>query len=304
MEQSKIDFGLLETFMAVAETGSFTRAAARMKRPKSRVSRHISQLEESLGLQLIYRTTRQVQLTEAGERLFRSSRIHMEGLENALSAASEKQNEMSGLIRMTAPDDLSTESLSGLIDEFLKAYPQIRFELIVTNTVVDLLDQKVDLALRVGRPLDSTFLIRRLGHLNSILVASPQLIKKHARPITLQSLPELPCLTFSLSEDFWTLKHVQQAKRRKVKISPIVRCTNHFMLRTLALQGQGIALLPAFLVRDYLASGELVRVLSQWTSEAIPVQILLPPQKNTTARVRRFADFLIDEMKSTLSASP
>ena len=297
MEQSPVDFSLIETFLAVAETGSFTRAAERLKRPKSRVSRHIAQLEADLGLQLIYRTTRQVSLTEAGHRLFKSSSVHVEGLHRALASAAESHNEMSGLIRMTAPEDLSIESLTDLIHEFCQQHPQIHFDLLVTNSLVDLLAEKTDLALRVGRPKDSSFLIRKLGNLQSVLVASPAFVESSGRKITLDSLPQVPCLTFSRTDDHWVLRHPQKG-RRKLRIQPVIRCTNHFMLRTLALKGQGVALLPGFLVREALTTGHLVRVMPGWSSETIPLQLLLPPQKNTTLRVRRFADFLVQHLRS------
>lgn len=300
MKQSKLPIQHIETFIAVVQAGSFTQAAARLHQPKSRVSRHIAQLEKDLGVQLIYRTTRQFQLTEAGRRLFESSKTHLDGLEAALSEAIEGQGEISGLLRLTAPEDFSLEVLTGLTNKFLRQYPKVRLEMVITNAVVDLMAEKMDVALRVGQPRDSTFLTRSAGKLEQVLVASPKFLQLQKRRISPEDLAEIPCLSFFLSQNHWILKAPKGGKK-KIKINAVIKCTNHFALRSLALQGQGIALLPSFLVRESLLSGDLVQVLPHWSSAPVPVQVLMPPQKSVPLRVRRFVEFLVEEVRAVLA---
>jgi LysR family transcriptional regulator for bpeEF and oprC len=294
MEQSDLDLNLLESFVKVVEAGSFTKAAARLKQPKSRVSRHISKLESDLGVQLIYRTTRQFQLTEAGRTLFEQCKVHMDGLETAVSCISQHSEDISGTIRVTAPEDLSVAVLSGIADEFLDLYPKVRLDFMITNTVIDLIKESVDVALRVGHPRDSTMLIKKVGTLQSQLVASPKLLSKYSSPPRIDTLANFPTISFSLDQNKWQLKSARQS--RTIKINPIIRCSNFFMVRRFALSGRGIALMPSFLATEALATGTLVQVLPEWKSDLVPLQLLMPPQKNVPRRVRLFVDYIAQKL--------
>lgn len=192
----------------------------------------------------------------------------MQGLEAALSGVSLFSEEISGTIRVTAPEDLSVELLSVIADEFLVLYPKVRLDFLITNTLVDLIKDSVDVALRVGHPKDSTMLIRKVGALESLLVAAPKLLSKYSALPRIDTLAGFPTISFSLEQDKWQLKNKKQS--RTIKIDPLIRCTNYFMLRRFALSGRGIALIPSFLVSDAINSGALTQVLPDWRSDRLP----------------------------------
>lgn len=168
MEQ--LDLNQIRTFVKLVQSGSFTKAAEVLRQPKSRVSRRLAALEKDLGVQLIYRTTRQFQLTETGRTYYERAQGLIDGLESLSLEVNEATTEVSGVIRVTASDDMGLKYLPIILDEFSKLYPRIRFEIVLSQAYVDLVKESVDVALRIGALKDSSLRVRKVGFLKNILV--------------------------------------------------------------------------------------------------------------------------------------
>lgn len=268
-----MDLNQLVVFVRVIDCGSFTKAARLLKQPKSRVSRKIATLEEELKTSLLYRSTRQLSPTEAGWKLYHRCRNQIYELEAAASTLQENAQEVSGVLKLTVPEDLGIALLSPVISEVQLLYPQLRIDLHLSNQVVDLVREGVDLAIRIGELEDTSLKTRLLGHIQLILVASPSYLKQ-APPIHhWDDLPKHPALVFSTEgeEPHWTIR------------------SNHpKVVLDLALAGKGIALLPEFLCIDSLKDGSLQQVLKPYSTQRTPIQFVWPSQKEVSPKVRSF----------------
>lgn len=283
----KVDLNRIAVFVKLAEIGSFTKTAQLFKQPTSRVSRTISALEAELGASLIHRTTRRFQLTDAGQRLLERCRDPLENLAAALGETGGEHERVAGLIRITAPEDIGTEVLPSLCEGFFKEYPEIRFELLFTNQVVDLVQQSVDVAIRMGSLPDSTLRMRRVGTIRSGLYASAKFLSKHGQP-SIDSVMDFPCLSFSpnIHRGVWNLE--RRGELRTIEVDSVAISTNIFAVRAMTLASMGISVLP-----EYIAAGTgLVRIMKDWQSPAVPMQIVTPHRKRSPLRIRTFVEFL------------
>ena len=288
-----IDLNRLSVFKEVVLSGSFSKAALKLRQPKSRISRQISSLEQELGIQLIYRTTRQFQLTQAGEELFRRATPLLSELDQALEQVTGGAEEVSGLVKITAPEDLGVELMGRLCHEFMTLYPKVQLSVHVSNQYVDLVKESVDLAIRIGKARDSTMLQRKIGHIRLVLIGSPEFFKRYENPQKLSDLERLPFLTFSLDPKLGkSLKLSNGKETQNIKVNSIFACTNFFTLRSMVLLGAGFSLVPDFLANDMMASGRLVELFKEWRFESAPVSILTPQQKETPLKVKKLAEFL------------
>ena len=185
----------IETFMVVSEAGSFTSAADRLGTGKSLISKRISKLEAALGVRLIYRSTRKFHLTEAGERFYRLCKPSILGLEEAVMDARELQSNPEGLLRITMPQSLVMSKLGDLIHQFISRFPRIELQIEVTGRYLDLIDQGIDLAFRIGTQKDSQLIAVNIGKTKLVAVASPDYLKKHGQPKSPDELINHQCLT-------------------------------------------------------------------------------------------------------------
>jgi len=285
-----VDLNQILIFVKVAESGSFTKAAELLKQPKSRISRRLAALEKSLGTQLIYRTTRQMQLTETGKDYFRRCAPLIQDLENANNAMTSHAEEISGTLRITAPEDYGKYILAPLIDEFMKKHPKIKIEVILSGAYLDLVKESIDIAFRIGNLKDAAMKSKRISSILAILVASPAFLEKHP-PITKpEQLANVPCLSFRFGQrNQWRL--IREKQDIKVKVQgPIIANSPEFIYHC-TLLGRGIGMIPEFLCAEALQNGRLVQVLKGWTSEATPIHILTPVQKDIPLRTKAFMDF-------------
>lgn len=287
---SDIDLNQILIFVKVVDSGSFTKAAELLKQPKSRVSRRLATLERTLGTQLIYRTTRQMQLTETGKDYYRRCAPLIQDLENANNAMATQAEEISGVLRLTAPEDYGKFILAPLIDDFLKKYPKIHIEVILSGAYLDLVQESIDVAIRIGNLKDASMKSKRISSIASIIVASPSFLEKNI-PITKpEHLEKVCCLSFRFGvKNQWRLFKDKQEAKIKVK-GPVVSNSPEFMYH-FALLGRGATLMPQYLCEDAVQSGKLVHILKGWAAEPVPVQLLTPAQKDIPARTKAFMDF-------------
>lgn len=293
-----LDFNRSYWFVKIVDAGNISKAAELLNEPKAKLSRNLALLEQELGVQLVYRTTRQFKLTEAGLSFYQKSKSHIEGILEAANELAEEKAEISGLIKITAPDDIGMYITTRIISEFSSIYPKISFELIYSNDVLDLVKLGVDLAIRIGSLKDSTLIQKRVGHVRFILVASPKYLEKHKAITSTEELSHHQTIGFSSISNTWEL--VSKNKTKSIKLKHRYISNNLIAIRDLALSGHGIAFVPAFLCEAYISNGDLIHVLKSWGDEGSPVQIAIPHQKNLSKKMRTFMDFMARKLSESI----
>jgi LysR family transcriptional regulator for bpeEF and oprC len=289
MTKSSVDLNRAYWFVKIIDAGNISRAAEIYQEPKAKLSRALALLEAELGIQLVYRTTRQFKLTDSGLVFYRSCKEHIEGMLTAVADLKKEGQEISGHLKITAPDDIGVYVLNKIIDEFSALYPKVTFEMIYTNQILDLVKLGVDVAIRIGQMKDSTLIQKRVGMVSSILVASPRYLSKNPRVSTPDDLIHHHTIGFSSRAGAWDL--ISRNKKKKVNLKHKAIANNYIAIKDLTLQGHGIAYIPRFLCGPHLSNGELVQVLKNWTDEGSPIQIAVPHQKNISRKSRLFMDF-------------
>ena len=296
-----VDLNRLQLFREVVLAGSFTKAATKLRQPKSRVSRQVAALERELGVQLVYRTTRQFRLTPAGQELFLAAAPLLGDLADTLERVTRQADAVAGPLRVSFPEDFGVELAGDLCHEFLVRHPQVRLDVHVSNQTVDLVRDGFDLALRVGRLGDSSLRQRRVGDITMALVIGTRLWEERGRPDVIAALETLPYLAFApRGRAFATVEVPSAEGPRTLELSPLVSSTNLFVLRSMAIAGAGVTGLPPFLARRAVAEGQLRVLGAAPRPEATPIQIVMPPQREPPARVRAFADFLAETLAAVL----
>lgn len=295
-----MDLNEIAIFVKVVQTGSFSAAAKQLAMPNSTVSAKISSLEKRLGVTLLHRTTRKLQITQAGQLFFERCQVGIDELKAATDEVSLGQGEPQGLLKVTAPAILGTNLLREAIAEFRKKHPRIQLELLLTDRRVDLISEGVDLAIRAGELKDSTLIAKKLGLSYFAPFASPAYLKKHGTPQHPKDLREHQCLQFTpLGKDHWEFIHKNRSKVT-VKLPGDLVIDELNMIKDLALSGDGIALLPTFLCGAESKNKKLVRILPEWRSDLRPVSFVYPPQKFPQPRLQAFINCTNDLLKERL----
>lgn len=290
----------LIAFEAVINTGSFSAAAERLGQTPSGVSRAISRLEAQLGTTLIQRTTRRLDLTEEGAWLLERARRVIADLEDTEAQVAARRAQPSGLVRVNAATPALGHLLAPLVADFLDAYPLIRLELTSGETVVDLIEERADLAIRIGNLADSTLIARQLGQSRIRLIASPDYIARHGMPASVEALGAHRLLGFTApaSLNLWPLAH---GGVDGLQVTPAVAASSGETLRHLVMAGAGIARLADFLIAFDLRSGALVPVLEEQTlAWSEPVWAVFYKQGALAPRVGALVEFLAHRLGDVL----
>lgn len=294
MEQ--LDLNQVRTFVKIVQAGSFTKAAVILRQPKSRVSRRLAALEKDLGIQLIYRTTRQFQLTEVGRQFYERSRNLIEGLETLSNEVSETTAEVSGVLRITASDDMGIKYLAPILEEFTQLYPLIRFEVFLTQAYVDLVKESMDVAIRIGILKDSSLKAKKVGSIKSIFVATPGFLERYGQVDDLEQFSQVPYLGMGTASKVEALRD-SDSKKFTLKTNSVFSANNPAMLLTMALTGRGVAFIPEFLCREHIRTGRLVHVLKNLRSQEVPVSLVTPDQKEVPLKLRKFLELAHKKLK-------
>lgn len=280
-------------FVEVVKARSFRRAAEATGVPNSTVSRRISLLEQTVGLRLLHRTTRRVELTEAGQLYYERSRRIVDEARLAHEQLGEMLAQPVGVLRASLPVDFATDFLAPLLPAFAERHPGLRFEFDLTPRRVDLIGESFDLAVRVGELPSSGLVARLLARFVPQAYAAPDYLTRHGEPASPQALTAHACLAFPRVET-WALQRAEE--RIDVPLAAGRYCANSVgLLRRLAQQGQGIVFLPAQAVADEVASGTLRRVLADWAGPPTPVYALTETRL-LPARTLRFIEFLQERL--------
>jgi DNA-binding transcriptional LysR family regulator len=297
-----LEVGALAAFVAVIDTGSFSAAAERLGQTPSGVSRTIARLEKQLGMTLIHRTTRRLDLTEEGGWLLVRARRILADLDETESLAAHARTQPAGLVRVNAATPALDHLVAPLLADFLDVYPQVQVELASGETVVDLIEEKADVAIRIGQLPDSTLNARRLGESRIRVLASPGYLERHGTPRRVEELARHRLVGFvaPASLNTWPL-HVGEGAEDGLRIAPHVTATSGETIRHLALRGAGIVSLSDFLTRADVAAGRLVPLLEDaalpWTQS---VWAVFYKQGALAPRVKALVDFLAERLQGVL----
>lgn len=268
-----MNLNLLKTFVKLAEFGNFTKTAEHLNQPKSRVSRSISKLEEELGIQLVRRTTRQTSLTSAGSDYYQRIALLISQIDEETKAISDSSQALSGLLRITAPEDMAQTIVSRLVSQFSEKHPKIKIECIVTNQFLDLTKENIDLAFRAGKLTDSNLIQRKLHQVELITIASKAYLQKYGTPQLENELSKHRVMSF---------KGMSSYK------NSFITTDSFAMLLNMTLLGNGIAIVPDFICKGYLDSGELIKLFPLKKNQSSSVHIVYPPSRNIPLKTKKF----------------
>ena len=286
----------VEELVEIVNCGSFTAAAKKLGVSTSHVSRQIDALEQRLSTRLLYRTTRQVNLTEMGKVYYDHCNHLLEGFADAEAIVTQLQTQPQGLLRITAPSIFGEKYIAPLANEFSQQYPNLGLEFVFSNDVVDVIQDGFDVAIRTGVLKDSTLMARRLAQRQLYVVASPEYVKQHGKPKTMAELQNHQNLIGS--KDSWSFQ--LNGVPTQIKVKGRWHGNSGIALLDAALKGLGIAQLPDYHVVDKINSGELVTILDEFKCTDHAVWAVFPYNRHLSAKVRLFVDFLFASFKQQL----
>ncbi|MGO1245935.1 MAG: LysR substrate-binding domain-containing protein [Oceanisphaera sp.] len=280
-------------FVAVAEAESFTQAAKKLTISTAQVSRQVSALEARLSTKLLYRTTRKVSVTEAGQIYYQHCRQVLDGLEEAERTMTNLQLAPKGKLKLTAPITYGEKTIAPLVNDFVQQYPELEVQMILTNQKLDLVAEGFDLAVRLGKLEDSSMMAKRLSSRTQYICASPQYLAAYGEPQRLSDLEQHNCLQGNL--DYWRFQ--EQGQARNIRVKGNIRCDSGWALLDAALKGIGIVQLPDYYVHAALAKGKLVPLLAQYQEPDEGIWALYPHNRHLSPKVRMLLDFLSDSLE-------
>ncbi|MDO6513992.1 MULTISPECIES: LysR family transcriptional regulator [unclassified Neptuniibacter] len=288
-------------FVKIVESGSLNGAADKLSMSQSSVVRALAALENTLGVQLLYRTTRRLTLTEEGRDYCQRCRQILLEVEDAENALTQRQIKPSGKIRITAPMTFGRLHLAPIINDFLTTFPETEVELLLLDRVVDLIEEGMDIALRIGQLPDSTLIAKQIGHIRYKVCASPAYIQKAGIPSAPTELSDYQCirLTGLKSHSEWAFK--ETGKVHKISVSGPFK-TNHIETALDACaQGLGYCQFLSYQVDQRIASGELTPVLESFEPDPVPVNLVYPHSRLLSSRSRYFIEWAAPRLKTRLS---
>ena len=288
-------------FTEVVERGGFAAAGRALGLPKSRLSRRVAELELQLGVRLLQRTTRKLSLTDVGEQFLKHCLAMRDAAQAAAQVAAQVQTEPRGTIRVACPVTLAQASVGALVPHFMAQNPQVRIEMQVTNRVVDLVEEGIDVALRVRPTLEASgsLVIKQLGRTRTLLAASPDLLARQGgAPATPQDLARLDTVAMSVTDGRTSWRLIGPGGDEHLFVhTPRYVADDLLTLQYAVLKGTGICVLPDYMCRDELRDGRLVQLLPQWAPPDGVVHAVFPSRRGLVPAVRRFLDFLGEHMR-------
>ncbi len=288
----------MKIFVEVANSGSFSGAARKLKLSKASASKYISALEESLKVQLLHRTTRRVSLTEEGKIFFEHSQRILEDMAEAEESLNRRGSTPSGLLRVNAPLTFSLLHLKPILPEFVRRYPDVTLELEMDDRRVDVVREGYDVVVRIGSTMpDSSLVAKKLAVSEMLPVAAPSYLKARGIPKKPDDLKAHDCIIYSYGTNRTTWKFLDKAgKLQQVEVPGKLWLNNGEMIRHMVKEGMGIAMLPAFIVGSNLQNGSVVRVLEHYTVPDLNIYAVYPERRYLSGKVRVFIDFLASKL--------
>ena len=285
----------MKTVVAVVESHSFTAASERLGMSKALVSKYVGEVEKNLGIRLFNRTTRQLALTEAGRSYYEQAIILLEQFSTMVDNVTGEQSSPRGILRLSAPVTFGEMTLAPLLPEFLQRYPQLQVDLRLTNGAIDMLEEGIDVRLRIGGVDDSTMIARQLSTFPLLLCASPDYLRQHGMPKTAEEITQHNCIidsNFRIGRQWPIIS--PKGLAHTINVSSHVSVNSPQAVREIAIAGGGIGMIPQFIVEDALTHGQLIQVLPGYTTLEFGLFAIYPHRKYVAKKVRCFLDFALE----------
>jgi len=287
----------MQVFAEVATSGSFSATADKLDMSRAMVTRYVAELEQWLGARLLQRTTRSVTLTDAGETCLRRSQQMLALMENVEEETTISGGELRGQLRLTCAMSFGYAQLAAVLADFLALHPQLKIDLNVSEGALNLVDARIDLAIRISAEPDPMLIARPLARCDSLLVASPAYLDSHGTPQAPQDLKQHRCLSHAnFGKSVWHLG--RGAESTQVSVVSRFSANDATALLKAAMAGGGIAMLPTYLVNPVVATGELSTVLPDWQAPVVTIYALYPSRRNLSPAVRALLDYLVQRFET------
>ena len=290
-------------FAAVADSGSFTAAAASLGLSKATVSKAVTRLEASRGITLLHRSSRTVAVSTAGERLLGEAHAMVAAATAATEAARGDRADLSGPIRLAAPMSFGIKVLGAPLAAFLERHPAVEIEVMLSDARNDLVAEGIDLSLRIASMEDSSLLARTIAPIAASVIASPAYLQKHGTPRHPLDLAAHRLIGYGHREKALPLRFLREGEEATVIPTGPLFTNNGDVMIPLLVAGGGIAVLPDFIAEEAIASGAVVRILTDWSLPQAYLHLLSPPSRLRPARVRALSDHLVETLKRSCSGA-
>jgi DNA-binding transcriptional LysR family regulator len=297
----------MTTFVRAVDAGSLSAAARSLPSSLTSVSRQITALEQHFGTRLLLRTTRQLALTDEGRLLYERAKAIVNEVKEIEAALSRDRHQPSGRIRVSSPSLMGRLVIAPLLAEFLRRYPALSIDLLLVDRAVDMVEEDIHLAIRVGRLRDSQLVARKLADIRMIVCASPAYLAQRGTPETPGDLVHHDCLVFSDAPGSAEWRFTDNGKAgRKIRISGRLWMNSLDALAAAAKEGAGIVRVPSWQAEADLASGHLVRLLADYEPSPVPLHLMFQPSRLASPKIRAFVDYLIERWRGAgpFSAQP
>ena len=288
------DLARIRAFVQVFDSGGFSAAARQHGRSKALLSKYVTDLEDYLGVRLMNRTTRKLSLTEAGESYYREASQLLQQFDDLDASIADQNDSPRGLIRVSAPRNLGESTLAPVIFDFLVKHPQVSVDLRLEDRYVDLVDEGVDLALRISNLQDSSLIARKIADMSIVCAASPAFVKQHGLPKTPEALRIVPCIVDTNFQGQANWRFIEGGKTISIHVTGSVKVNSPLAAAQAAKLGLGVALLPSYLAEEGLRAGTLVKFLDDKLPAGQMLQAVYPHRRHLAGKVRALIDHLVD----------
>jgi DNA-binding transcriptional LysR family regulator len=284
----------MRVFTAVAEAGSFAKAAERLNFSRAMATRYVAQLEAHLGVRLLNRTTRRLSLTEAGNELWQRATQVLTLVQEAELAVAQDVAEPRGTLRINTSVIFGHHHLGQAIRSFLQHHPKMTVDVTLNDRVVDLVEEGYDLAVRIARKIDPGLVARPIARARTVACASPAYLEEHGTPRSPADLARHNCLTYTYTglPNEWHFR--RNGREQRIAVSGNLHANNGDIICDVAARGLGVILQPTFLVYKALRAGQLVRILKNWQTDEFNIYAVYPNRQFLAPKVRSFIDFLLE----------
>lgn len=294
----------MRVFVEVVRRGGFAAAARGLDMPRSTVSRWVQELEQGLGVRLLERTTRKVELTEIGAGYYERGAKAVDAAEQASAWVQSRSDRPQGTLLITTFQLFAETLLGPLLVDYLEGSPGMSAQVILSERNIDLVGEHIDVAVRVGPLPDSSLVVRKLADIEGWLVASPAYLSEHGTPAHPDEMLEHPTMVYGHGQDAVTVRFDNGRRQVDVPLSSRCAANSIELVRQVTLGGLGIGALPPMLVHEDLAAGRLVRVLPKWSIGSQPLYVAYPSRRYLPKKVRTFVDLLTERVTSAAVQGP
>lgn len=288
------DLARIRAFVQVFDSGGFSSAARQHGRSKALLSKYVTDLEDYLGVRLMNRTTRKLSLTEAGEAYYREASGLLQQLDDLDATITDQTAEPRGLLRVSAPRNFGEDTLAPAIFAYLAKYPKVTLDLRLEDRYVDLVDEGVDVALRISTMQDSSLIARKIADMHIVIGGAPSLIETLGPLTHPDALRTIPCIVDTNLQGQSNWRFIEDGKTISIPVNGPVRVNSPLAARQAAVLGLGFAALPSYLADPAVARGELIPILTDFLPTGQTLQAVYPHRRHLAGKVRALIDHLVE----------